>query len=199
MEKTQSSRRSVPMLKQDFVQIQIAVGAVYDRAQSFGKISRGFLGIKTRRFRNIVRGHRPRLQLFGCASRTFMRNAQVVSLIRDIATVLQPFTSSRRPGNSTWDGRAYTRYSGEEVRLDPHAVAEMVERQHSRLTKEQLEYLKTIQLDPTRTPRTEGYRPYFQRYSSYFRFVLKLSTHTAALQSDSDLQRARRDKSQRSV
>jgi len=84
-----------------------------------------------------------------------MRNAQVVGLIRDIVTELQPFTSSRRLGDSIWDGKAYTKHVGAEFHLDPHAlmwwstlssVAEMVERQQSPLTKEQLEYLK--RMDP---------------------------------------------------
>ena len=76
-----------------------------------------------------------------------------VRQIKDIAEFLRPHVDDKKRGKKIWDGEKYTEYRGEEYKADSYArlwystltvVAEMIDRQESKLTTRQKEFIGSL-------------------------------------------------------
>ena len=76
-----------------------------------------------------------------------------VKQIRDIAEFLVPHIDDKKKGQKIWNGKKYAEYRGEEYQGDSYArlwystlivLAEMIDRQESKLTRRQKEFISGL-------------------------------------------------------
>ena len=79
--------------------------------------------------------------------------AMFVSQLKDTAKFLLPHIDDRKSGQKIWNGKKYDEYHGDDFKADAHArlwystltlLAEMIDRQESKLTTRQSEFIGTL-------------------------------------------------------